>query len=228
MICTRNEADRYLLDCMKWNGEKLDDVFVYDDQSTDDTAQIARDCGAVVEVRRDEVIPFAVNEGAFRLAAWRAMEREMSPAIGDWIICLDADEFLIGDPPDFFVGRHEQALRVRVHECFGEDDAGYPKIRTDGFWGDIWGARFGRYLTGCAHTPEPLGGGSLPKELDDVAVTTEGISILHYGYYEASDRDRKYHEYSANIGRHSRSHVDSIMRTGRYERWTGKHPEFPF
>jgi glycosyltransferase involved in cell wall biosynthesis len=224
LICARNEADRYLTECLDWNGQQSDELVVFDDRSTDNTLEVALACGATPILRTEEEASFVDNEGLFRMAAWRAMERTVRPEIGDWIVCLDADEFLVGDLSDLLEGRHEPALKLHVHECFGAAPDGTPLIRKDGFWGDIWGARIGRYQHGFRYAPVPLGGGSLPEELNAKAVPAVGASILHYGYFRDPDRRRKYSAYMGYPGRHSVRHVESIMATPSLERWTGEIP----
>jgi glycosyltransferase involved in cell wall biosynthesis len=223
LICARNEADRYLAECLEWNSRQCDELMLFDDCSTDDTFNIAYEAGAIVVERHASEPSFAEGEGAFRMAAWRSMEQVLLPETGDWIICLDADEFLIGDLQDFLSERRETALKIHVQECFGEID-GVPQIRKDGFWGDIWGARIGRYRPGLQYAPISLGGGSLPQELSGEAVPVVGASILHYGYRRAEDRQRKYDSYTAHAGRHSTRHIESIITKPSLEPWSGPVP----
>lgn len=223
LICARNEADRYLAECLEWNSRQSDDLLLFDDRSTDNTLEIALEAGVHTVLRAEDQPSFAENEGEFRMSAWRAMESCLLPAIGDWVVCLDADEFIVGDLEDFLFPRHETALKVHIHECFGELD-GVPQIRKDGFWGDIWGARIGRYRPGLNYAPISLGGGSLPQELNAEAIPVVGASILHYGYRRVADRLRKYESYTAHAGRHSSRHIESIVTRPSLEPWSGPAP----
>jgi glycosyltransferase involved in cell wall biosynthesis len=77
VIITKNESTR-IRECIQsvlW----ADDIVVVDDESTDDTAAIARELGARVEVRRMD------NEGRHRNAAYAMAKNE-------WVFSLDADE----------------------------------------------------------------------------------------------------------------------------------------
>lgn len=69
-MVTRNESSRYLDACLSWNLPHIDGLAVYDDHSTDDTVELARQHGAKATIRSDDVPSFMEHEGQFRQAAW--------------------------------------------------------------------------------------------------------------------------------------------------------------
>lgn len=223
LMCVKNEADRYLVDCLKWNRGLVDRFYVFDDYSTDDTVELAMAYGARVGQRGIDEPAFSDNEGLFRQLAWSRMEVDIQPEEGDWIICIDADEFIVGSF-DFLSAVEEDAVRLRVHEIFGQDD-GVLLRRTDGFWGDIWGVRVGRYKKDLRFKPVILGGGSLPLDLVQGSITSTRASILHLGYMREEDRIAKYERYTKRRGAHASSHIQSILETPKLEPWVGLTPD---
>lgn len=77
VVLTKNEAGR-IRDCLE-SARWADEVLVVDDESTDDTAAIARELGARVVTRKMD------NEGRHR--NWAHTQ-----ARNEWILSLDADE----------------------------------------------------------------------------------------------------------------------------------------
>ena len=134
----RNEEHRYLNACLKWTSQFVDDIFVFDDQSTDDSVAIARQYGPVA-VRHGSTASFLQNESEFREAAWMTMQNTLEPERGDIILALDTDEFVIMNGFNLTLEIGE-VLQVPIHEVFGVKE-NVPMIRTDGYWGGISGQR---------------------------------------------------------------------------------------
>src|SRR5579885_1847121 len=95
-MVVRDEADRYLDAMLSWTKLLVDQIHVFDDHSTDDTVERALAHGAQVSIRAEGEPPFMADEAGCREAGWRAMEAAVHPEEGDWVLCLDADEFLFG------------------------------------------------------------------------------------------------------------------------------------
>lgn len=234
LLCVRNEADRYLKTCIEWNKTFLDTLFVYDDQSTDDTAEIARSLGAWVETRPDNRLSFLEHEGEFRQASWEAFEIAMNPDVGDWVLAFDADEFLIG-PRGLDAGwllrhtaaslavNHSLGCRLVIREVFGIDEAsGAPLVRTDGFWGGITGLRLFQYRTGGRFTNRKLGCGSTPFYVEPIEDSSL-LELLHFGYARQEDRIAKHDRYFDQPG-HNKTHIDSILGEPVLVPWQGEVP----
>lgn len=233
LLCVRNEADRYLYACVAWHRAFLDGMFVYDDQSTDDSAEIARQLGARVETRPDNVMSFMQNEGEFRQASWEAFEIAMDPDPGDWVLAIDADEFLVvprGMDPAWLLRHTACALienrsigcRLPVREVFAVNELGVPMIRVDGYWGGITGLRFFQYRTGGRFTNRKLGCGSTPFYVDP-SEESKALELLHYGYARHADRIDKHNRYFGQPG-HSGTHIDSIIAEPVLVPWSGAVP----
>ena len=218
----RNEEHRYLNACLKWTSQFVDDIFVFDDQSTDDSVAIARQYGPVA-VRHGSTASFLQNESEFREAAWMTMQNTLEPERGDIILALDTDEFVIMNGFNLTLEIGE-VLQVPIHEVFGVKE-NVPMIRTDGYWGGISGQRVLVYDNNEAiFANRRMGCGSLPiTAVVPSKKPVEGISILHYGYCRAEDRRQKYERYKGLPG-HSAAHIESILQTPKLEEWRGVRP----
>lgn len=228
---TRNEADRYLAEVLDTLAGFVDHRFVYDDQSTDATVDLAIAAGCEVWSRGDGTPSFLEHEGAFRQAAWRVFETTMTPAPEDWVLSVDADEFLATAHDRATVLRDIAATAgdrysatIRIPEVFGADGDGCPLIRTDGFWNTIAARRFFRYEPGGHFRDKAMGCGSEPTYVNahpTIAKLDDPV-LLHYGYAAEADRRTKHTRYTtlADHG-HSSTHVQSILSRQTLIRWDG-------
>jgi len=108
-VITHNEADR-LGRCLESVRDLADEIVVVDSGSTDGTREVAEQFG----VRWSERVPFP---------GWEAQKQwAMEQAEGEWILSLDADEWLVGDS--------REKIRRALHEEGAEDAAGRA---TNGF-----------------------------------------------------------------------------------------------
>ncbi len=231
-LVVRDEADRYLWDCLQWLTGFADTVTVFDDRSDDGTADIARRWGCHVDIRPPDAASFMENESAFREAGWHAMEAAAKPVNDDWIIALDADEFLvaIGDERETVLNNIDRAdiegldgLVLPVAEIFGWDSLRLlPLQRTDAAWGTITACRMVRWRPDGTFKNRRQGGGSVPTYVHSRGMT-DSLHLAHVGYMDVEDRAAKHAHYSATRG-HSQAHVQSILMPGRLQPWTGKIP----
>lgn len=208
-VVTKNEADRYLKDCLTSLKEQVDGVCVYDDQSDDDTVDVLRDLNIPHVIRSNIAPSFMEDESVFRQQAWNLMEALFSPKYGDWILTLDADEFLringsLHGICDEATELTYDALWMHVHEMWGPD-----QIRIDGYWPTIEALRLVSYRPNGKFLPRKQGGGSIPSYPANV-FRTNLADILHYGYFNPDDRMPKYQRYSDTVG-HSSQHINSII-----------------
>lgn len=222
-VCVRNEAGRYLAECLAWQSEFLDEIHVYDDRSTDDTVEVATEAGAIVTVRPERQPSFLTHEGNFRQAGWKDFQSKCDVTFDDWILTFDADEFLVSpneperDSLDRLVqmSRIEKALswKLRVDEIFDIQD-GVPQKRTDGYWNTISGIRFFKYRSIGQFANRKMASGSVPTyALHDPADATKmPVGIMHFGYAREEDRQAKYDLYSSVVHNgHASSHIKSIL-----------------
>lgn len=227
MMVTRNEADRYLESCLTWLDKALDGLFIFDDQSTDETVDIAKAFDATVVVRADDCPSFLTAEGAFRERAWSAMLDTFTPSDGDWIVAVDADEFpiprtRIRDTCKEAQRRGFESIDVRIPEIFCMNPVAK---RIDGYWDTITGTRLLRYNESASQTFRWSGmaSGSLPEyayvcaNYNDRFGAGPALKFLHYGYACQQDRKAKYERYSRLSEGHSTPHIASIVQPPRLE-----------
>lgn len=224
MMCMRNEEDRYLMRSLVWNMRFLDSMFVYDDQSTDDSRKIAWRLGAHVEYRPNDVPSFMEDESKFRQAALESFEATFEPNSEDVVVALDADEFLVHSVdqnlmrPCLFDMDGEDMKVVEVFEVRN----GTPLQRVDGYWGDIMARRVYRHQPGGVIMKGLKGCGSIPTYVPRRPLMHEAV-LLHYGYAKRADQQAKFDRYNGLSG-HGSNHVMSILKQPNLIPWDGVHP----
>jgi hypothetical protein len=235
--CVKNEAGRYLADSLRWNGEILDSMFVYDDCSDDDTVNVALNAGADVSVRPDTVSSFMEHEAKFRYAAWLEFERVVEPELGDWVLSFDADEFLVTDTVD---RRSVVESEIKKAQSFGNlavmlhfpevffFDGVQIGVRKDGYWDTIYGPRLFAYKPDGVWPDVAMGCGAQPSYVaKGSSYSSSSISMLHFGYASESDRAMKWERYTSVYDHgHSNTHIQSIKASPRLELWDGMSPQF--
>lgn len=204
-IVTRNEADRYLRNVITALQRCTDHILIYDDQSMDGSPDIADDLGCEVHVRPDHAPAFLDHEAEFRQAAWEAM----GIRTGDWIISIDADEFLTGDVRDLCSGLTKS---FKVREVF-DNSTGTPMVRVDGYWDQITAARLCEWTSESEFVNRKMGCGSLPEAAMAKIEQVDQPEIVHFGYAAARDRESKYQRYVGDRN-HNPKHVASILQPG--------------
>jgi glycosyltransferase involved in cell wall biosynthesis len=231
-MVTRNEASRYLDPCLRWLRECVDEIHVYDDQSDDETPDVILSHGCELTVRPDGVPSFLEHEGRFRQAAWNAFEQTIRPEINDWVLSIDADEFLVADgkvrlqlllEATEAMFREEKSVFLIFKEVFSYLD-NTPLIRTDGYWDTIGHPRFFKYEPNASFSDRSMGSGSEPTYVQEsLSQQAQDLVVLHFGYAREEDRRSKYERYAALPG-HSSAHVRSILQPGKLTPWTGPVP----
>lgn len=129
-VLARNEAapDRYLKRVLERCAEFSDAILVLDDGSTDDTAQVARDCGAVVETRSGDGF---WRPGGGETSARRELWERAAALAGDgWVLVCDADMLLVGDPRPLTLSWDAASWAWPLCDLWNSEDA----FRVDGAW----------------------------------------------------------------------------------------------
>jgi glycosyltransferase involved in cell wall biosynthesis len=226
---TKNEAGRYLDLALSAARPVVDELFVFDDGSTDTTVRVAEGHGCLVASRHPTGPSFLEHEGKFRQMAWDVFEQAVEPEPGDWVLALDADEVVtaIGDPRELLLeaaqvsnGRGELARKISIPEVFAIRD-GHPYVRMDGWWGKIEGSRFFAYRRDGLFADKPMASGSAPTYIEpETGGLIEGFWLLHLGYAKKEDQIAKYQRYSQRAG-HGGHHVESILKEPRLAKWVG-------
>lgn len=224
-MVVRNEAHRYLESCLAWTARFVDKIHVFDDQSTDNSRDIAARYATIS--RNTSGVSFTGNEPLFRQTAWDTFVETMRPELGDWVLCIDADEFLVAltgnirqqliTDIDVAYETNDRSILIRIPEVFAVVD-GTPKIRIDGFWPTICAPRL------CAYEPDGrFYRGSVPDYAAHPIHGWSGLVLLHYGYADYDDRIEKYLRYSDdNV--HNQNHVRSILARPIFDDWAGPTP----
>jgi glycosyltransferase involved in cell wall biosynthesis len=222
-MVTRNEMGRYLPAAIHELRSHVTDIVAFDDRSDDGTYEYLAAHDVTVG-RRSGGSSFASHEGQFRQAAWDFLASAAEPEAGDWILCLDADEFLsLGTFPSleqalreipFFTHNDVTALMLSIDEVFDVAPDGTPLIRIDGFWGKISACRLVRWRGGGEFRSVASGGGSVPNAWARHPVKLLNPRILHLGYATMADRQAKYERYRGTTG-HSPRHIASIKERGQ-------------
>lgn len=235
-MTVKDEVDRYLERCLTDLLRTVDAVAVYDDQSSDGSAELARDLGAVVAQRPTGVSSFMRHEGRFRQAAWDFTARALGLQNGDFIFAVDADEWIghpTKDPKAALREACERAPRsctsilVQKHEVFAFDDDGTPLVRTDGYWGNIVGHRLCRWMPGGVFADKVMGSGCEPTYAGNRPHSNNnGIYLLHYGYARQEDQQLKFDRYSTLMDHgHSDRHIQSIIARPSLQRFGLPFPQ---
>lgn len=213
----RNEADRYLQASLTRLLSVCDKVFVADDNSEDDSAAIAERLGA--KVWKNNSTPFAKSEREFRQNAWNKMASMMRLKEGrDWVLSVDADEYVVGDKSKFQElirqASHRTCFTLPIKEMWGVD-----QYRIDGFWDGNRNRRMGLYKKDMTFRNANFGCGSIPHHNHLATELSEHMGILHFGYADPEDRQKKYDFYKSlpNHG-HNEKHIESIIQTPKLQR----------
>lgn len=236
-VVVRNEADRFLQSCLAWNSQWFEEVHVYDGNSTDSTREIAAQFTDKIGVHPDGSVGFYEHEGQYRQYAWDNFEKLCGPEDGDWVLALDADEFLVGthgheNPFDALAEladatintkyKSVQIVRGEVWDASGE----VPLVRIDGEWGRDRPVRYVRWEPNGKIQEAKLGCGSIPDYGRIGLSNLHMCSILHYGYSVEGEAERKHSLYSGVVGdRHNPNHIASIISTPTLGEWKGPIPD---
>lgn len=234
MMIVRNEADRYLQSVLEWHLNFLDDIFIFDDQSEDETVDLCLSYTDNVKRRPPSVPPFLEHEGFFRQWAWEDLHNS-GVSEGDMVLLIDADEFFVSDRDelvalaalnDEMLTAGASSVRFMMPEIWdyrGDDLF----IRVDGFWNRNKNIRLVKYREGTTFAPKKMGGGSVPMWYTNEHVY-EGIDpIIHFGYLNSDDREAKSKRYTEIVGNgHSARHIASILDKPRLQKWEGVTPRW--
>lgn len=215
-ILARNEADRYLQrviqDCQRFS----DEILVLDDNSTDDTAEVARQAGATVRTRSPG-LPMWGNESGARRELWEWG----AEVCGDgWLYVSDADHLMVGDLRPLCSSWNVNTWCFPLYDLWDTED----QHRSDGFWQGYRQARPWSFRPSF-HPPDweaewPERGihtGHCPSNWVPLAATAPAnYHIAHLGWMNPvhrREKHRRYREQWAQLTPFEREHVHSILET---------------
>lgn len=215
----------------------FDDIFVYDDCSTDQTVEVCREYTRHIVARPSDVPSFMQDESAFRQAGWEAMIETLNLRDGDWVFSIDADEYIVNalrNDIDDLINEVDNAsvnsADIPIPEIWSRE-GGCLKIRTDGFWNKMSLPRlcrvkvddteFRKKTMGCGSTPIY----SYRRPLRNVG----DLALLHFGYSLPEERRARYDRYTSlkNHG-HNPKHIKSIIGRPTLEPWLGEVPRYSY
>lgn len=229
MMIVRNEADRYLKECLASLLSFCDWVYVLDDGSDDETSALLQQDR--IAVKRSEEPQFFAHEGRAR----QALLEFATSANPTHLLAIDADEFIadgellrdaLAEPI------HNGVYKLAMTEIWKADED-WLYLRYDGAWGprpigicyevpaDAWTNRQNRRhyrirdaALACGRVPLLM---EMAGNRSTVSATTE---ILHFGWACEADRAERYQRYVTHDGGqfHNNRHLESIMWADRQVR----------
>ena len=126
-ILARDEAKRYLPQVLKRCSEFSDKICLLDDRSTDETAKIAQEAGALVRTRSILKDPAWGHETPARQELWDFATQEAGDG---WLLVCDADMILEGNPRDLMQTWDVAAWAFVLWDCWDSET----QARVDGPW----------------------------------------------------------------------------------------------
>ena len=213
----RNEADHYLDAVLERLSEQVDEIVITDDASTDNSVEIAAKYTNKINVLEEPT--FKVHEGRLRQASWNFLEAATTPTTDDWILAIDADEFLYEDEPGLMRTHisqpHLDVISIAFFHMWSPTH-----FRTDGGWHPHGSTRLFRYEHGGTFKDAALACGSEPQyvfwrvvNFRNAYLIDSGLRMQHLSYIKDEDKLAKYERYSTLDGGqfHAGSHIQSII-----------------
>ena len=204
MMRVKNE-ERWIERALKPLIEVCDEVFVFDDHSTDRTAEIVNDTEECVYVPS----PFSTldesRDKTYLLNlitdAW-VPSKFLSPLSPHWVICVDGDEEICAvDLPKFTQAPQmgQVSYSFQILTLYDSPD----KIRVDPPYKEMYRPSMFRLIKpGMVFKSQARHGGgfhcsNVPADIGFDVKThhPEPVRVKHYGYMESRDRERKYKFY---------------------------------
>jgi len=219
----RNEADRYLTEVLKEANRYSDKIVILDDNSTDNSIEVAEKLKAKVYTHKNESL-FWKEEHTLREYLWREiLPREAET--GDWILALDCDEIL-GEQfriSKDIILRQENlgTYTFRIYEAWGSRD----KVRIDKFWNPLGKETpmLTRFLPQINYQFPQIGlhCGRLPMNVQGPALPS-GCGALHLGWAnpdEHADKIKTYTKMDKNPHPTMKAHYDSMLQEPELVEW---------
>lgn len=196
-ILARNEADRFLRECLESLLPVCDTILLLDDNSTDGTVALAESFGC--HVKRRQGAPMWGQESSARQELW-AWGAEVAGS--EWLLIADADQELVATREQIAAMESSweaTAWGIPLYDCWDSPDS----FRSDGHWGAF---RFKRpWMFRPAVCKDPIWGtrglhvGHAPANFPYVVgQAPEGVYWKHYGWMRKADRDCKLERYLAH------------------------------
>lgn len=226
MVC-RNEGDRYLEEVLARLSGQVDLICFTDDNSTDNTVDIAWAAGAEVNCLKDESGEslFLQSESVVRSASWSHLSKHAEA--GDWILAIDADEMFYYPDRDYLDTLLTQdrytVLGVKFFHMWNDVE-----FRVDKHWEPNISSRLFKFYEGGKFRTSRLACGSEPTYVVSEIkarrfLTNTELSMKHLGYMRDEDKLAKHERYMTfdKGDFHALNHINSIIDPNpALEKWT--------
>ena len=214
MMIVRDEADRYLTRCLAALTELVDEIVILDDASEDATPEICLSFSRVLLHRKQSSL-FFHDEAALRRELWDLV----CATAPEWILALDADEFLepraVAELPYLLNQNYFQVIGFRLFDCWFNENY----FRVDGLW-NPWLRGFAPYLVKYQSHLSPqwpslkFHCGRFPLAYRRLPRLESDLRIKHLGWLSQEDLQKKYQravEHDPEGLYFSRAHYESIL-----------------
>ena len=215
-MVARNEASEYLPEVLERLRNQVDVIVFTDDASTDDTVKVAEQYVDHIMVMDEPT--FCVHEGDLRQASWNFLESSAAPVDGDWVLAIDADEFLYETKKsarELIQTQDYTIINVDFYHMWNETH-----FRVDGGWRPHGSTRLFKWRPGGIFKSSKVACGSEPTFVASDLVyfrhlfmADSGLKMKHLSYIKDADKKKKYDRYTEIDGGkfHANSHINSII-----------------
>lgn len=190
-ILARNEAGRYLRDTIDSLHPLVDDILLLDDNSTDETPQLAKALGCQVRTRTGPLMWGQESSARQELWQWG------SEVCGDgWLYIADADHVTKADPEAWkalCTSWTVNAWAFPLYDLWDSPDT----YRSDGYWQAHHHPRPWLFKPSAVHgtwSERGIHVGHAPVG-NWIVGYPEGMAIHHLGWMKAEDRKVKHSRY---------------------------------
>lgn len=212
-ILARNEAgeDRYLARVIRDAWRWADDIVMLDDNSTDGTPELARNLGCKVYTR-DNQTPMWGAEAPARAQLWDLAAQHAGDG---WVLVLDADMILSGDPRPLTASWDVDAWAWPLYDLWDSEET----YRVDGAWAHgpvtprAWMFRPSTLREPAHWRDSRLHTGHCPANFAGLVGLAPQTAWLHLSYVKPAHRRAKHTQYlqhRASLTPFEVAHAESI------------------
>lgn len=210
----QNESRKFWRSALDVWGRFADTVLVLDDNSTDNTAELALAAGAKVFSRSGRAA--WGSEAPARQQLFDLAMQEAEPK--DWVLFLDADMVPARDPRELALLGTSNAWAFAIYDLWSLEPLRY---RWDEYWVGhehprIWMIERPTVLDDWAWSPRGIHCGHLPTNFRvdrQIGVAPKEYALLHFAYCSHELRQAKFKQYESvldKLSNHEWRHAVSI------------------
>lgn len=214
-LVVRNELGRFLVPCIEHLRAFCDTVVVLDDASADGTNVW------LINHPDERIIVWNSSPSSFFEHEGRTRQRLLDYTLAQnptHVLSIDADEFISDGPALRALLERQPDVPVwalNMEEIWNADQ-NHLSVREDGGWRThplsvLWKAPPAG--TSWRMLDKKLACRRVPREVLAQKARDSGVEVLHFGWSDASDRQRRYDRYARHDGGrfHASRHLDSIL-----------------